>query len=326
MERESRKDRLSVVVPCFNEQEVIATTHAKLVEVLGGRDDVDLEVIYVDDGSLDATPGILRSLCERDPRVTTIFLSRNFGHQYALAAGLEHADGDAVVAIDADLQDPPEVVLELLEQWRCGADVAVGVRTERSGESGFKKKTAALFYRLLNAVSDVPITTDAGDFRLLDQRVVRALNAMPERDRFVRGLVSWLGFNQVSVPYRRAPRYAGITKYPLLKMIRFALDGFVSFSRAPLRIAIFFGVAVFALACIGIIYALMLRIFTQNWVPGWTLLIIAVLFLGGVQLLSLGVIGEYVGRVYAESKRRPLYVVKQVLRSERRDVEREPVA
>lgn len=305
---------MSVVVPCFNEEQVVEATHAKLIDVLGSVEDLELELIYVDDGSNDGTADILRRLSDADARVGVVLLSRNFGHQYALSAGLEVATGDAVVILDADLQDPPEVALEFLQQWRAGADVVVGVRVERRGEAAFKRVTAGMFYRTLNAVSDVPITNDAGDFRLLDRKVVDALNALPERDRFVRGLVSWLGYQQVHVPYVRAPRLAGTTKYPLLKMIRFGLDGFVSFSLAPLRVALLFGVATSVLAVLGMVYAVVSRLFTRNWVPGWTLLFIAVLFYGGVQLLALGVVGEYVGRVYAESKRRPLYVVREAVR------------
>lgn len=306
---------LSVVVPCFNEEAVIETTHARLIETLGQSADCDLEIVYVDDGSRDGTAELLRELCEQDARTTCVLLSRNFGHQQAVTAGLEHANGDAVVIMDADLQDPPEVVHQFFEAWRGGADVVVGVRSERAGETLFKKWTAALFYRLLNSISDVPITNDAGDFRLLDRRVVSHLNSLPERDRFVRGLVSWLGFHQVEVPYRRAPRYAGTTKYPLWKMIGFAADGFVSFSRAPLRLAMLVGLVACAFALVGIVYAVAARLFTQAWVPGWTLLFIAVLFMGGVQLLALGIIGEYVGRVYAEAKARPVYIARTVLRN-----------
>lgn len=305
---------ISVVIPCFNEEEVINATHARLVTALGEAREFNLEVVYVDDGSRDRTASALAALCDADERVSAVFLSRNFGHQHAVTAGLEHARGDAVVIMDADLQDPPEVVLEFIGRWREGADVVVGVRTEREGETRFKKLTAALFYRLLNAISDVPITNDAGDFRLMDRRVVDHLNALPERERFVRGLVSWLGFTQVEVAYRRAPRFAGATKYPLWKMIRFALDGFVSFSRAPLRLAILTGAAAFGLAMIGILYAIITRLFTQVWVPGWTLLFIAVLLMGGVQLVALGVIGEYVGRVYTEAKGRPVYIARSVVR------------
>jgi polyisoprenyl-phosphate glycosyltransferase len=305
---------ISVVIPCFNEEEVIDATHAQLIEALGESTEFDLEVVYVDDGSKDRTAAALATLCNKDERVSAVLLSRNFGHQHAVTAGLEQARGDAVVIMDADLQDPPEVVLEFIGKWRQGADIVVGVRSEREGETHFKRLTAALFYRLLNAISEVPITNDAGDFRLMDRRVVDQLNALPERERFVRGLVSWLGFNQVEVAYRRAPRYAGATKYPLWKMVRFALDGFVSFSRAPLRLATLIGTFAFGLAMVGILYAIITRLFTQVWVPGWTLLFIAVLLMGGVQLVALGVIGEYMGRVYTEVKGRPVYIAKSIMR------------
>jgi polyisoprenyl-phosphate glycosyltransferase len=306
---------ISVVVPCFNEEEVIDTTHTQLLQVLGASTDFDLEVIYIDDGSIDRTAAKLAAMCS-DARVSVVLLSRNFGHQHAVTAGLEFARGDAVVIMDADLQDPPELVLEFLAEWRRGADVVVGVRTERNGETLFKRMTAALFYRVLNAISEVPITNDAGDFRLMDRRVVDHLNALPERDRFIRGLVSWLGFNQVEVQYQRDRRHAGVTKYPLWKMILFALDGFVSFSRAPLRLAILMGVFAFGIAMVGIVYAIGTRLFTQVWVPGWTLLFIAVLLMGGVQLVALGVIGEYVGRVYTEAKGRPTYIAKSIMRKD----------
>jgi len=201
-----KRSLISIVIPCFNEEEVINVTHAQLVATLGASDEFELEVVYVDDGSKDRTAPALAALCEADDRVSAVLLSRNFGHQHAVTAGLAHAHGDAVVIMDADLQDPPEVVLEFIDRWRQGADVVVGVRTERDGETHFKKLTATLFYRLLNAISEVPITNDAGDFRLMDRVVVNHLNALPERERFVRGLVSWLGFKQVEVAYRRAPR------------------------------------------------------------------------------------------------------------------------
>ena len=262
-----------------------------------------------------ATPPsrLLRALRRADPRIRVIALSRNFGHQIAVTAGLEHSSGDAVVVIDADLQDPPEIILEMLERWRQGADVAYGVRSEREGETAFKLWTAKAFYRFMNRLSDVAIPVDTGDFRLMDREVVNALLAMPERDRFVRGMVAWVGFRQDPVYYRRAARLAGETKYPLKKMLRFAMDGIVSFSLLPLRLAVYMGLTTSGLALLGVLYALALRLFTELWVPGWTLLFIAMLFLGGVQLSFLGVIGEYIGRIYGEVKHRPLYLVKERL-------------
>jgi dolichol-phosphate mannosyltransferase len=305
------KPLLSIVVPCFNEAEVLWATHGRLVHALARLQDLDFEIIYVDDGSRDATPDMLREIQALDPRVRTLRFSRNFGHQTAVTAGLEHSSGDAVVLIDADLQDPPEVIADMVARWREGYHVAYGVRTDREGETRFKLATAKAFYRLLNRMSETEIPLDTGDFRLMDRAVVEALRAMPERDRFVRGMVAWAGFRQIAVPYRRAARFAGESKYPFFKMVRFALDGLTSFSRAPLRLATWMGFLVSGIALAAITYALFLRLFTSNWVTGWTALFIAVLFIGGAQLLSLGVIGEYIGRIYGETKRRPLYLVQE---------------
>jgi dolichol-phosphate mannosyltransferase len=302
---------LSVVVPCFNEAEVIGETHRRLTNVLSGLDRIDYEILYVDDGSTDGTTEALGGIQAGDGRVRTVRLSRNFGHQVALTAGVEHASGDGVVVIDADLQDPPEVIGQMVERWRAGAHVVYGERTGRAGETAFKLWTAKLFYRLINRLSDVSIPLDTGDFRLMDRRAVEALLAMPERDRFVRGMVSWAGFNQEAVPYERAARTSGETHYPFLKMVRLASDAIVSFSAVPLKMATWLGFLTSGLSMLGIFYALFLRLFTSIWVSGWTLMFIAVLFFGGVQLISLGIIGEYIGRIYAESKRRPLYFVQE---------------
>ena len=305
---------LSVVVPCYNEEAVIALTHARLGSFLSrelgdGRDGDGWEIVYVNDGSRDATIEILRDIQRRDPRVRVVDLARNFGHQVAVSAGLEHARGDAVVIIDADLQDPPEAIGDMLARWREGYHVAYGVRVDREGESAFKRWTARVFYRLMARLSDTPIALDTGDFRLMDRRVVDALLRMPERDRFIRGMVGWVGFRQVAVPYRRAPRAAGESKYPLARMMRFALDGITSFSTTPLRLATWTGFGSAALALVLALWALGVRLLTDAWVPGWAAIFIAILFMGGVQLLCIGIIGEYVGRIYSEVKRRPLYVV-----------------
>ena len=304
---------LSVVIPCFNEEMVIEETHRRLHDVLNALSDFEVELIYIDDGSRDNTLRILKDLQAVDRRVRIVSFSRNFGHQIAVSAGLENASGDAVVLIDADLQDPPEVILEMVERWRSGVDVAYGQREEREGESTFKLWTAKAFYRAINGMSDVSIPLDTGDFRLMDRKVVDALLSMPERDRFVRGMVAWVGFRQEAVGYKRAARFAGSTKYPLKKMVNFAVDGILSFSMEPLRMAVWMGFAAAGLSFAGIFYALMMRVLTNTWVPGWTLLFIALLFMGGVQLVFLGVIGEYLGRVYGEVKRRPLYLVKERL-------------
>jgi polyisoprenyl-phosphate glycosyltransferase len=302
---------LSVVIPCMNEQEVLGETNHRILAVLENAS-INFEVIYVDDGSTDATPDLLRELQAQDSRVRVIRFARNFGHQIAITAGLEHASGDAVVIIDADLQDPPQVILEFLAKWGDGYDVVYGVRTERNGETAFKRWTAKFFYRFISRLSETRIPLDTGDFRLMDRRVVDALLSMPERDRFVRGMVSWLGFSQVAVPYRRAPRAAGSTKFSLFKMVRFALDGIFSFSILPLRLATWTGFAASGLAILGIIIILLDRFFAVGgMVKGWSSTVVAVLFIGGVQLICLGIIGEYVGRIYGESKRRPLYIVRE---------------
>jgi len=305
--------RLSVVVPCFDEEAIIAQTHQRLRTVLAGLANIDWEIIYVDDGSRDRTLTLLREIQAEDDRVRVLSLSRNFGHQIAASAGLEAASGDVVLLIDADLQDPPELLPDMLQRWRDGVDVVYGVRAARAGESRFKRLSASLYYRLINRLSSTPIPIDTGDFRLMDRRVVNAVLAMPERDRFLRGMVAWTGFRQEPIRYHREARSAGESKYPLRRMLRFAADGLLSFSLVPLRLAVYLGLLASVLALAGIAYALVLRMFTSIWVPGWTLLFIAVLFLGGVQLLFLGIIGEYLGRIYWEVKRRPLYLIKERL-------------
>ena len=308
---------VAIVIPCFNEEGNLRETHRRVSQTIS-QTVAEYEIIFVDDGSRDATPEKLRKLHADDPHVRVVFLSRNFGHQFAVTAGLAHAKGDAVVIMDADLQDPPEVVQEMITKWDEGYDVVYGVRTDREGETRFKLLTATLFYRLIRWLSDTEIPLDTGDFRLLDRKVVDAIVAMPERDRFVRGMVSWTGFRQIGVPYRRAARFAGETKYPLTKMVRFAVDGILSFSIKPLRLSTLMGFVSAGLALLVILYALTMRLFTQRWVAGWTALIIAILFLGGAQLISLGIIGEYIGRLYGEAKRRPLYLVRETLGGEAR--------
>ena len=304
---------LSIVVPCYNEEAVLAELQSRLASVLEQIGDLDGEIVYVDDGSSDQTPQLLRQLQASEPRVRVVSLSRNFGHQIAVTAGLEHAGGDAVVIIDADLQDPPEVIPEMITRWRDGYHVVYGLRASREGETTFKLWTAKIFYRLINRLSEVKIPLDVGDFRLIDRQVVDVLLTMPERDRFLRGMVSWIGFRQSAVIYDRSARHAGQTKYSLVKMLRFAVDSVISFSFAPLRLAIWVGFAAIVAAFAGIIYALIIRIYTTTWVRGWASIFTAVLFLGGIQLITLGIVGEYVGRIYAEVKLRPLYVVRERL-------------
>lgn len=304
--------RVSVVVPCYNEVDVIPHTHARLTETLA-RLPYGYELLYVNDGSSDGTLDQLRAIQAGDPCVRVISLSRNFGHQVAISAGVEAASGDAVVIIDADLQDPPELIAAMLSKWRQGYQVVYGKREEREGETRFKLLTAKWFYRTLNALSDVEIPPSVGDFRLLDRRVVEALERMPERNRFVRGMVSWVGFRQCAIPYRREPRIAGHTKYPFKRMLRLAADGILSFSVVPLRLAVWLGLLTTALAAVGIAYAVILRLFTSEWVAGYTLLFVSILLIGGVQMLLLGILGEYVGRIFTESKNRPLYFVSEYI-------------
>ena len=302
---------LSVVVPCFEEEAVLPEMHRRLVAVLAGVPELDFELVYVDDGSRDATLDLLREFQRSDPRVRVLALSRNFGQQIALVAGLAETAGDAVAVIDADLQDPPELIPRMLERWRRGADVVYGVRSGREGETVFKLWTAEAFYRLIGHIADISMPIGTGDFRLMDRKVVDALLAMPERDRFLRGMVAWAGFRQEPISYQRVSRAAGETKYPFRKMLRLAVDSILSFSLVPLRLATWAGFLASGVAMSGVLYALVIRFFTDTWVSGWAALFIAILFLGGVQLVLIGVIGEYLGRIYAEVKRRPLYLVKE---------------
>jgi len=299
---------LSVIVPCFNEEAVLPLTHDRLrkaLNVIG----MPWEVLYVDDGSRDRTREILLRFADDDMQVKVISLSRNFGHQAAVTAGLNHAGGTAVAIIDADLQDPPEVLADMVAKWREGYDVAYGLRTERAGESTFKRWTARLFYRLINRLSDVAIPLDVGDFRLLSRRAVDAFNAMPECDRFIRGMVAWVGFRQVAVPYARDKRLAGVSKYPLRKMLRFAWDGILSFSDAPARLATTVGFVALGIAAIVSLQVFTAYFFAHETTPGWTSTFLAIMFLGGVQSLCIGILGEYISRIYREVKRRPLYLV-----------------
>jgi len=306
---------VSIVVPCFNESQVLETALARLLAVgakLATADaKAEAEFIFVNDGSRDDTLAILRRAAADDPRIRVISFARNFGHQIAVTAGIDAARGDAVVLIDADMQDPPELIPDMVAKWREGFDVVYGQRASRDGETLFKKFTAAAFYRVIDKLSEVKIPLDTGDFRLMSRAVADVIRDMPERHRFVRGMVAWAGFRQVALPYDRAERSAGETKYPLRKMLSFAADGILSFSRKPLHMALNIGLMAALLALIGIIYAIAMRVFTSNWVEGWTALMIAVLFFGGVQLVSIGILGEYIGRIYEESKHRPLYIVAE---------------
>jgi dolichol-phosphate mannosyltransferase len=267
------------------------------------------EIVIVDDGSSDATATTLAELAAADERIRVVTLSRNFGHQTALTAGLEHAAGDAVVMIDADLQDPPELIPDLVEWWRKGSDVVVAARESREGETRFKLLTASWFYRLLGKVAQIEVEQNAGDFRLLSRRALDALLAMPERNRYIRGMTAWVGFTHTSVPYQRAARLTGETKFSPLKMLRFSFDAIASFSYVPLQMATLLGFFFAAMAFVGIPVAIAFRI-AGEFVPGVTTTVIAVLLLGGIQLMAIGIIGEYLARVYDEVKRRPLYLVE----------------
>ncbi len=305
---------LSVIVPCFNEESGIQECHRRLSAVLAQLA-APWEIVYVDDGSRDATAAALLAIHAEDPHAVVVKLSRNFGHQIAVSAGLDVAKGDAVVIIDADLQDPPEVIAEMYALWQQGMHVVYGLRTHRAGESGFKLWTAKAFYRVMNRLSDVQIPLDTGDFRLMDRRVVDVLLAMPERHRLLRAMCSWVGFRQTGLPYKRNARFAGKTKYPLGKMLNLALDGIFSFSTVPLRMLTLIGFAAAALSFVGILWALEVRILTRHWVAGWATLFVVILLLSGLQMISLGVIGEYLGRVYTEVKQRPLFIVASILRA-----------
>jgi glycosyltransferase involved in cell wall biosynthesis len=315
---------LSVVVPIFNERPGLEELHRRVTDAVAPLG--AYELVLVDDGSQDGSWDAMLVLAARDSHVRLVRLSRNFGHQVALTAGLDAARGDAIVAIDADLQDPPEVIPELVTKWHEGYDVVYGLRAEREGESAYKLATASVFYKLIRRMSGQDMPEQAGDFRLLSRRAADALAQMPERARYLRGMTSWIGFRQTGVPYKRDARYAGETKYPTRKMLRFALDAITSFSSAPIKLvtALGFLIVVF---CFGVlVWTLYTRFATNQAVQGWTSLLVVVLLLGGVQMLSLGVIGQYVARIFDESKRRPLYLVEEVVEGRSRAAEQEPRA
>lgn len=311
MTRRSLRPFISVVVPCYNEEESLPELYRRVAKVLDGCTD-RWELVLANDGSRDKTADVMRDLVEKDPRVRAVDLARNFGHQLCLTAGLDHARGEVVLMIDADLQDPPELLPRMLERWRAGADVVYAVRKKRKGESLFKKLTAAVFYRLLLSMTKIAIPVDTGDFRLIDRKALDAVLSIRETNRFLRGLFTWIGFRQEPIYYVRQERFAGETKYPLKKMIRFAIDGMTSFSAVPLQFAMWLGLIV---ASGAFLYGL--RVLWQGMqghtVPGWASTTVSVLFLGGVQLFTIGLLGEYIGRIFDEVKRRPLYLVREVI-------------
>jgi len=305
---------VSVVTPVFNEVEVIEAFFRRVVKVMDSVESTELELIFVDDGSTDGSYEKLVGLARANGNVKIVKFSRNFGHQVAITAGIDYAKGDAVVVIDADLQDPPEIIKDFIGRWREGYDVVYGVRQARAGESKTKLFTAHVFYRLLKFLTNIEIPVDVGDFRLMSRRAVEQFKEFREKDRFVRGLVSWIGFKQIGISYARDKRPAGVTKYPWRKMVKFALDGVTSFSTAPLRLAMWLG---YGASFLAFLYAC--SVFVQKalgvTVQGWATVMVAMLFLGGVQLISIGIIGEYLGRIFNEVKQRPLYVVDEIYES-----------
>jgi polyisoprenyl-phosphate glycosyltransferase len=305
-----RKPTFSIIAPIYNEAETLGELYRRVGEVMDSTGD-SWELVLIDDGSQDGSTDIIRKLAEQDQRVRSVIFARNFGHQIAVTAGLDYARGDAVTIIDADLQDPPEVILELIQKWREGYEVVYAVRAEREGESWFKLWTASLFYRTIYRITDVKIPLDTGDFRLLDRKVVNVMNNMRERHRFLRGMSAWVGFKQVGVPYRRAARFAGETKYPFRKMFRLALNAVTSFSYFPLQVATYLGFFAAGFSILMIPIVILIRALTDFQLVGQATTLVAVLFLGGVQLISLGILGEYLGRVYDEVKGRPLYIVSK---------------
>jgi polyisoprenyl-phosphate glycosyltransferase len=309
--------KYSIVVPVYNEEEVIHETYRRLTEVMRSTKEA-YELLFVNDGSKDRTAEIIKEYSEQDPAVVLLDFARNFGHQIAITAGMDYARGEAVVVIDADLQDPPELILEMIEKWKQGFDVVYAKRTKRKGETYFKKQTAAMFYRFLRAMTDIDIPLDTGDFRLLDRKVCNQMNSIQEKNRFVRGLVSWVGFKQIAVEYERDERLAGESKYPLKKMLKLSMDGITSFSYKPLKLASYAGVTLSGVGFIYLLVVLYLKLFTDSTITGWSSLIVIQLFFSGIILIILGMIGEYIGRIYDETKNRPLYIVREKYQLETR--------
>ncbi|MEU6347393.1 glycosyltransferase family 2 protein [Streptomyces sp. NPDC046977] len=305
---------VSYVLPVYNEEEGIRNFHEELVAVLDERREFRYELVYVNDGSSDGSAEILRDLAKNDPRVRVVEFARNFGHQIAVTAGVDEADGDAVIIMDTDLQDPPRVSLELVDAWRAGAEIVHARRRTRQ-DTFFKRVTAHAYYRILRSCAEVDIPLDTGDFRLLDRRAADELRRFRERSRFVRGIVASMGFRQTEVFFDRDERFAGETKYPLRKMARLATDGVTSFSTVPLRLITRLGFLVLAMSFVGIVYAVAMRVLRPEiTVSGWTMIMVVVLFLGGTQMLAIGVLGSYIGRIYSETQGRPLYIVREVVR------------
>jgi len=302
----------SIVIPVYNEEEVIRTSYSELKRVMDMCGD-GYELIFINDGSKDSSAKILADICSEDSNVRLINFSRNFGHQPAITAGMDFAVGDAVIVIDSDLQDPPEVMLEMIEKWKEGFHVVYGKRLKRAGETYFKKVSAKLYYRILNKMTNVDIPVDTGDFRLIDRKVCDAMKSLNEKNRYVRGLVSWVGFKQTYVEYSRHERFAGETKYPLNKMFKLAMDGITAFSYTPLKLTTNIGFIISLGSFIHLMHVLYKGFFTHNTVDGWASIISVVLFTQGIILIMLGLMGEYIGRIFEETKDRPIYLVQETL-------------
>ena len=310
--------KISVIIPMYYEEEVAEECYKRMTFVLQNIENYDYEIICINDGSKDKTLTILENLAIKDKRLKVLSFSRNFGHQCAVTAGLKFVTGDVIVIIDADLQDPPELIPEMLKLWEAGNDVIYGKRKTRDGESVFKLFTAKMFYKTLNALSDVEIPKDTGDFRLVDRKVVDVINSLPEHNKFLRGLFSWVGYKQIPFQYERKERFAGKTKYPLKKMLKLASDGIISFSTKPLKIVGGLGILSIVISFILLIYALISYIFKlNNLSAGWTSLMLGITFFAGVQLLSLWIMSEYIARIYDESKNRPQYIIEKKINIEK---------
>lgn len=307
----SETTRFSVVVPVYNEENVLPEMYARLHSVMENLGQ-PYEIIFVNDGSSDKTFSILNELCEHDRNIRVIDFAKNFGHQTAITAGMDYSDGEAIIVIDADLQDPPEVIPLMIERWHEGYDVVYGKREERKGETFFKKLSASLFYRLMRKMTDVDIPVDTGDFRLIDRKVCNALKTIKERNRYIRGIISWLGFRQVGVEFCREKRFAGETKYPFKKMLKFAFDAITSFSFKPLKLSSYLGMLLSFCSFLYLLFVVYQKLFTDRTVTGWASSMVVNLFFNGIVLMMLGIAGEYIGRIYDETKGRPLYVVRQV--------------
>jgi polyisoprenyl-phosphate glycosyltransferase len=304
--------KISVIVPLYNEAGNIPALTERLRRVVDQNPEWQWEIVYVNDGSTDESDWLFAGLSSNHRWLTVIDLSRNFGHQNAITAGMDHSSGDAVIVMDGDLQDPPEMIPKMIAAWQQGNDVVYATRTVRHGETWFKKFTAAAFYRLLKKLTDTPIPVDTGDFRLISRRVLDALQQMPERNRFVRGMVSWTGFSQISLPYERDQRLHGTTKFSLFKMLRFASNGILSFSKVPLDLIVSLGLLLSFGSFIGILFVLYETFVLKSTVRGWGSMMVAVLFMGGIQLICIGMVGEYVGRIFDEVRKRPSYIIRQI--------------